>query len=84
MIYTVTYLYAGDKSHSVEYSDLQAAKEKANSLSGDRNYTKIQILVPLDALEAQEQYKEKFEELYDHLLRSSRIREPKETDKKMI
>ena len=84
MIYTVTYLYAGEESLTREYDNIEGARKEVNSLSGDERYSRIQILVPLDALEAQEQYKEKFEELYDHLLKGSGIRGSKETVKKMI
>ncbi len=84
MVYTLTYIYDGDEEYSLEFDNLDAAKKKLNSFSGNKNYSKLQILVPLDALEAKLNYKEKFEELYNYVLSGAGIRNPQEKTKKMI
>lgn len=54
-----------------EYDDMETLNKKKASLSGVLQYSNIMILVNV---ENQIDYKQKFEELYNHLLISSGIR----------
>ena len=79
MVYTVTYRYY-EEHKSLEYSTLKDAEAKIKKMNGDTAYSHMQILVPLDSFI---DYKDRFEELYDFVLKGAGVRKA-EVNKVMI
>lgn len=56
----------------IEFDELKAAETFVKKIVGSFQYSNIMILVPLAQ---QMDYKEKFEELYDYILKTKGVRE---------
>lgn len=79
MVYLVRYRYYDD-IRSKSYTSLDDAQEVLESLTDDVNCTNLEILVPVDQYI---DYKEKYEELYDFVLKGAGVRKVN-VDKVMI